>query len=64
MPSPVARESYTAAFRNMRQLLTAARDTQDAKEVIRLVFRAIEASAEISENLVHSVGSVEDKLAT
>ena len=64
MPPPVARESYTAALGNLRQILTAARDIQDAKEIIRLAFRAIEASAEISENLVHSVGSVEDKWAT
>ena len=64
MPPPVIRESYTAAFGNLRRLLTTARDTQDAREVVLLAFRAIEASAEVSENLVHSVGSVEDKLAT
>ena len=45
-------------------MLNAVRDVQDPKEVILKAFQAIEASAEISENLVRSVGALEDKVDT
>ena len=62
MPPAVARESYAAAFSNIRGLLAAAKETQDAKEVLRKAFQAIEASTEVSENLVRSLAAVEDKV--
>ena len=62
MPPPVARESYVAAFINLRQVLTAAKESQDPQQAILKAFQAIEASAEISENIVRSIGAVEDKL--
>ena len=58
----VPRESYLAAFVNLRLLLTAARETQDHQQAILKAFQAIEASAEIAEHLVKSVGAVENKL--
>ena len=61
MPPPVARESYVAAFFNLRQVLIAARELQDPQQAILKAFQAIEASAEISENMVKSIGAVEDK---
>ena len=62
MPPPVARESYVAAFINLRQVLTAAKESQDPQQAILKAFHAIEASAEISENIVKSVGVIEDRL--
>ena len=62
MPPPVSRESFAQALGNVRQLLVQARETQDAKEVLIKVFLAIEATAEISDRLVLSVGAVEDKV--
>ena len=61
---PVPRESFAAALGNVRKLLTSAREVQDPKEVIVRAFQAIEATAEISERLVMSVGALEDKVGT
>ena len=62
MAPPVARESYARAFVNLRQLLNAARETQEPQEWILKAFQAIEASAEIFENIVRSIGAIEDKV--
>ena len=64
MPPPVPRESFIAALGNIRQFLTLARDTHAPKEVIVKAFQAIEATAEISERIVMSVGALEDKVGT
>ena len=61
---PVPRESFAAALGNVRKLLTSAREVQDPKEVIVRTFQAIQATAEISERLVMSVGALEDKVGT
>ena len=45
-------------------MLDAVREVQDPKEAILRAFHAIEASAVISENLVRSVGTLEDKMDT
>ena len=58
----VPRESYIAAFVNLRLLLTTAREMPDHQQAILKAFQAIEASAEIAENLVKSIGAVENKL--
>ena len=62
-PPPVTRDAYTAAIAGVRQLLTTAKNTQDGKEIILMAFRAIEAQTEITEKLVDSIGSVEEKIA-
>ena len=64
MPPPVLRESYTVAFGNLRRLLDGVKDAQDPKEAIMMAFQAISASAEISDNLVMSVGALEDTVNT
>ena len=64
MPPPIPREAFAAAFGNLRQLLTTARDTADPKEVIVKAFQAIEATTEISQKLLMSVGALEDKWET
>ena len=64
MAPPVLRETFAHALGHLRQILIAARETQDAKEVLMKVFLAIEATAEISGRLVLSVGAVEDKVET
>ena len=64
MPPPVSRESFSAAFGNVRRLLTTAKEAQDPKELIIKAFQAIEASAEIAEKIVMSVSAVEDKVET
>ena len=58
----VAWESYATAFVNLRQLLSTAKDAKDAREIFLKAFQAIEASAQISENMAASIGAIEDKI--
>ena len=62
-PPPVPRTEYAAAIAGVRQILAAAGNTQDAKEIILKAFQALEAQAAIAEKLVNSVGFVEEKVA-
>ena len=64
MPPPVPRESFSTAFGNLRRILATAKGTQEPKDLIVVAFQAIEASAEIAERIVMSVGAVEDKVET
>ena len=64
LPLPVSLESFSTAFGNVRRLLTTAKEAQDPKELIIKAFQAIEASAEIAERIVMSVGAIEDKVET
>ena len=62
MARPVNRDAYASALVNLRELLMAARATTDGKEILGKVFGAIEAHAEITENVIRSIGVAEDKL--
>ena len=64
MSPPIQRESYVAALMSLRGLLTAAQNTQDPKGASVKGFQAILAAAEIIENIVVSIGAVEDKVET
>ena len=64
MPPPIPRESYIAAFGNLKRLLATAAEFQDPKEVLVVAFKAIEALATIVEQIVLSVNAVEDKVGT
>ena len=64
MPPPVPRDTYAVALGNIRQLLSTVKGTPDPKEVTLKAFQAIEATTEIAQKFLLSIGALEDKVET
>ena len=64
MPPPVPRESFALALGKLREILDVAKGNTDPKEVLVKALQAIEATAEISEKILLSIGALEDKVET